>query len=106
MKNLFIADTVTTIKESDNHPVTLEMIETLDSMLNEYGVTHFFSYPIDSTNGIANNQEDFLSVAYDSKDRMTFDLVYMLWSKTVRNIEDDKLYKAMKKISTRYTIQD
>lgn len=97
-KSLFIADTGKTIKDTNKHPVTMEMTERLDGMLNEYGIMHFFSLPIDSTDGIANNDEDFLTVFYSSEDRLAFNLVYALWCKTVRNIEDELLYSALTKL--------
>lgn len=99
MKDLFIADTVKNIKDTDKYPITIEMVETLDEMLSEYGVTHFFSYPIDSTDGIANNPEDYLTIFYDGKDSLTFNLVYALWCKTTRQVEDEVLYKALRKMS-------
>lgn len=95
---MFIADETTTIKDTENHPIKEGMIEKLDEMLTEYGVQHFFTLPIDATDGIANNDDDYLNVFYDSKDKMTFNLVYMLWVKTVRNATDEMIETAMKKI--------
>lgn len=98
MKDLFVADVVKIIKDTEKYPVTIEMVETLDEMLSEYGVTHFFSYPIDSTDGIANNAEDYLAIFYDKKDNLTFNLVYALWCKTTRQVEDEILCKALRKM--------
>lgn len=95
---MFIADETTIIKDTENHPIKEGMIEKLDEMLTEYGVQHFFTLPIDATDGIANNDDDYLNVFYDSKDEMTFNLVYMLWVKTIRNATDEMIETAMKKI--------
>lgn len=94
-RTLFVADTTKTIKDTDKHPVTEEMIEKLDAMLNEYGITHFFTLPINSTDGIANNDEDYLNVFYDSKDSLSFNLVYALWCKVTKRVEDELIYKAL-----------
>lgn len=96
---MYIADVTKTIRSTENHPIEDGMIEKLDEMLTEYGVQHFFTLPIDSTDGIANNDDDYLNVFYDSKDEMTFDLVYMLWMKSVRNASDEMIKKAMSKIT-------
>lgn len=95
---MFIADTCLNIREDENHRIEEGMIEKLDAMLTEYGVEHFFTLPIDSTDGIANDDSHVLTVFYDkSKDEMTFDLVYALWSKVVRHADDDKLRAALAK---------
>lgn len=100
-KLLFVADTTKAIKDTDEYPVTEEMIDKLDNMLNEYGVTHFFTLPIDSTDGVANDAEDLLNVFYDSKDDLLFNLVYALWCKAIRRVKDEKLYKALSRIAKR-----
>ena len=96
---MFIADVTKTIKSTENHPIEDGMIEKLDEMLTQYGVQHFFSLPIDSTDGIANNDEDCLNIFYASEDSMTFNLVYMLWVKTTRHCTDEMIVNAMRKLT-------
>lgn len=98
MTNLFIADRTKVIKDTDNYPINEGMIEKLDEMLTENGIQHFFTLPIDATDGIANNDEDCLNVFYDSKDEMAFFLTYALWIKTYRGADDEMIKKAMQKI--------
>lgn len=89
MKNLFIADTYHTIKETEECPATDEMIDKLDEMLNEYGVRHYFSLPTADEDGYAKDGE-VLNVFYDaSEDDLTWHLVYALWLKAVRGYKDD-----------------
>ena len=99
MTNLFIADMTKTIKDTADYPIEEGMIEKLDAMLTEYGVQHFFSQPISSTDGIADNDEDCLNVFYDSKDGIAFALVYMLWCKAIRKATDEMVKKAMKNVA-------
>lgn len=101
MTNLFIADRTQTIKSTEEYPIHDGMIEKLDDMLNEYGVKHFFTLPIDSTDGIANNADDYLNLFYDGKDETTFTLVYILWCKTTRNFDDTLMNKAFSQIAKR-----
>lgn len=101
---LFIADKGKDIKDTEKYPMTMDKIEKLDKMLSEYGVTHFFSLPIDSTDGIANNDEDYLTVFYDSKDSLSFNLAYALWCKTIRNVDDEMIYESLTKIRKECTI--
>ena len=80
---MFVADTVRTIKEKEDSKVTMRMFRRLDEMLNEANVQHFFSLPVESKNGLVND-EDYASVWYDSSDSMTFNHVFSLWCKVVR----------------------
>lgn len=100
-KKMFIADRTITIKSTDKHRIENGMIEKLDEMLNGYNITHFFTTPIDSTNGIANNDEDYLNLFYDEEDEMTVDLVYALWCKTIRHIEDKLICNALSEMAKR-----
>lgn len=97
-KDLFIADTTITIRDTKDYPIEDGMIEKLDDMLNEHGVSHFFTLPIDSTDGIANNDNDCLNLFYDSKDKLTFDLIYALWLKSIRKVNDEKIYEGLSRM--------
>ena len=97
---MFIADERQIIKDTEEFEIKTGMIEKLDEMLTEYGVEHFFCLPTEvNEDGTLKNEDDCLEVFYDSKDRITFDIVYMLWGKTERGFSDDMIKKAMKKIS-------
>jgi hypothetical protein len=67
-------------------------------MLNEYDVQHFFSLPINATDGIANNPDDYVTVFYESENSVTFNLVYAVWCKCVRRIDDETIYNALEKL--------
>lgn len=97
-KELFIADTTITIKDTETSPIKEGMVEKLDEMLNEYGITHFFTLPIDSTDGIANNDEDCLNLWYDKKDELKVELIYALWGITTRHTEEWRIRKALARI--------
>lgn len=95
---MFIADRYQNIIEKENETITEEMIEKLESMLTEYEVKHFFSLPIESKDGIAVNQDCILSIAYDSKDNVKFNLVYALWCKVYRKISDTRIINGLKRL--------
>lgn len=98
---MFVATRSQVIRSYEGYEIEDGMIEKLDEMLTAYGVQHFFTLPLNSTDGIANDDRDVMNVLYDGdNDRMTFNLVYMLWAKTVRNISDDRLIRAMSRISS------
>lgn len=86
-----------TIKEKNGRVVTQEQLEKLDEMLTEYNVEHFFTYPMDATDGIANNDEDVCEIVYESKNSGTVFLVIALWHKTYHGLTDEKLAEAMVK---------
>ena len=97
MTDLFIADRTQTIKDTEKHPIKEGMIEKLDEMLTANGIQHFFTLPIDATDGIANNDDDCLNLFYDSKDETVFFLTYALWTKMYRGTDDKTIKKAMQK---------
>ena len=82
---------------------TEENLERFDEMLNEYGVSHCFcladAHEIEVIN--ESDREYCVTVMYEEKDQTVFEIVYMLWSKIYRGVSDEKIYKAMKKVSTR-----
>ena len=94
---MFIADRMIAIHDKEDNIVTLEMIEKLDQMLTEYGVAHAFTlYFIDY-------QEDNTAVnlLYEEKDETTVSLILMLWAKTERKFDDDKISDMMHRASRR-----
>lgn len=101
---MFMADVKQVIKDREENRVTTEMLEILDEMLNDYEVKHFFTLP-DGKDGIAFDDSHVANVYFEESDRMTFSLVYMLWFKTVRHVEDVKIANAMKKVSARFDVQ-
>lgn len=90
---MFIADMYHNIKDTEEFPLEDGMVERLDEMLTEYKVDHFFSLPHPSD--IDKDETASLMVGYDSKDDVTFFLVYALWLKSVRNAPDEMINKAM-----------
>ena len=95
---MFIADQMKPIKETEEFPVKDEMIEKLDQMLTEYGVQHFFTLPSEQDEEGFVKDGYVLDLFYDSDDYMTFTLVYALWLKTIRKVEDEMIWNGFKKI--------
>ena len=97
---MFVADKIQVIKNHEGlKDVTYEMVEVLYQMLTDNGIQHFFSLPEGDDDGIQIRDEEVTYVYYDSsKNDMEFKLVYMLWAKTVREVPDDKIKEAMKRI--------
>ena len=92
---MFVSDERLRVKVEEAVKDPEPMIEKLDEMLTANGVQHFFSLPIEALD----DDEYILDLFYDSKDRITVDLVYMLWAKTERAIADEKILEAMKRIA-------
>lgn len=90
---MFIADSYKIIHDSEEYGLDEEMVNKLDSMLTDYNVNHFFSLPKESD--MEADETASLIVYYDSKDDVTFFLVYALWCKVYRNAEDSLIHKAM-----------
>lgn len=96
-----IFDVCTNIKDTEAHPMTEAMLDKLDEMLTQNGVEHFFTLPVEATDGIATNPDDYVTVFYTEAKRMTFNLVYMTWAKVVRNVSDEDILKGMAKMVER-----
>lgn len=97
---MFVADKYQVIKNREGlKDVDYAMVEVLDQMLNDNGIQHFFSLPEGDDDGIQIRDEEVTYVYYDSsKNDLEFELVYMLWAKTIREVPDDKIKEAMKRI--------
>ena len=89
MTNLFIADRYHVIRDSEKAPLLDGMVEVLDTMLNDNQVPHYFSLPHDP------KDDEALDINYAVEDEMKFFLVYALWLKTVRKIDDESIKRAM-----------
>ena len=97
---MFIADHYQNIRDTDEYPMTNELLETLDQLLNQFNVQHFFNYGYQAD--INEDPDIVYSVMYEEKDQATFFLVYAIWCKQYRGLPDEKLYKAMLKESTKH----
>lgn len=100
---MFVASRFQVIKDIEGEPeVTEEMLEKLDAMLTEYGVNHFFALPMGDEDGVAINDDEVAVVYYDGDvDRIKFNLVYVLWSKAVRQIHDERIERGIKRWADR-----
>lgn len=87
-----IYDMMTFLREE-----TVDNIEAFDEMLNMYGVDHIFMELTEEE--MAENDNHVLKVVYLSESEMTFDLVALLFCKTVLNRSDEQIKKAMKKVA-------
>ena len=76
---------------------TADNLEVFDEMLNMYGVDHIFMELTDEE--MAKNDEYVLKVVYLSEEEMTFDLVVLLFAKTVLNRSDEQIKTAMRKVA-------
>lgn len=92
---MFVADERMKVRVEEKINDHTEMIEKLDEMLTTYGVQHFFSLPNNETE----DAEYIFDLFYDSEDRITVDLVYLLWAKTVRKVSSEKIVEAMQKVA-------
>lgn len=81
------------------HEKTADHIEELDAMLTNYGVDHAFIVPTYAEQ----EDDDLLSayVYYMEEDEVTFNLVSLLFAKTVLGVKDEKIIDAMRKWSDR-----
>ena len=94
---MFIATRFQLIRETEDYAVTEEMISKLDEMLTNAGVTHFFTLPFNQEDGFP--ADDHVACVFydDDQDATAFACVYILWSKVVRKLPDEKIKKAMVK---------
>ena len=78
------------------HEDTCENIEKFDEMLTQYGVDHAFMAPTEEEM----NKDETLEgkVLYMQEDEMTFNLVTLLFCKTVLNKSDEEIKKTMVKV--------
>ena len=79
------------------HDETADNLEVFDEMLNMYGVDHIFMELTDEE--MAKNDEYVLKVVYLAEEEMTFDLVVLLFAKTVLNRSDEQIKTAMRKVA-------
>lgn len=79
------------------HSETEEHLEKYDEMLNQYGIDHAFTYPTDVE--LDEDENLVCKVLYMEEDEITFDLVTLLFCKTVLNKADDKIKESMKKVA-------
>jgi len=92
---MFVSDERLRVKVEEAVKDPEPMIEKLDEMLTASGVQHFFSEPIE----VLDDEEYILDLFYDSNDRVTVDLIYLLWAKTIRNVPNEKIVEAMKRVA-------
>lgn len=97
---MFIADRYQNIKETDEYPMTNELLETLDQLLDQFNVKHFFTIGYQAD--IDEDPDVVGSVMYEDENHATFFLVYALWCKQYRGLTDENLYKAMLKEGTKH----
>lgn len=103
---LKVFDAVQVIKNRDGlKDVDAEMIGKLDELLTTYGVAHAFTEAWPGAEGCI-DEDEVCRVLYMDDEYMTFGLVYMLWSKTVREVPDDRILKAFRKVSDRILGKD
>lgn len=96
---MFVATRYQVIRDTEECRVTEGMIEELDKMLTNAGVNHFFTLPFNQEDGCPAD-DHVACVFYDDQDETAFACVYILWSKVVRNLPDEKIKKAMVKFGS------
>ena len=81
---------------------TMETVETLDNMLNEYNIDHAFMYTyaeiqerLEQKEGV---NEYCATLLYDSDDEIIVETIFILWAKAHRNATDERILKAMSRI--------
>lgn len=81
-----VYDMMTTI-----HSKAAEKVEVLDEMLTQYGIDHIFMFA--TAKQMEEDEDAEMNVLYMKEDEMTFDLVVMLFCKTVLNAPDTDIRK-------------
>nr|DAG18848.1 MAG TPA: hypothetical protein [Caudoviricetes sp.] len=100
-----IFDTCINIKNRDGFKdCNVEMIDTLHSMLNDMKVPHAFVLVSEAeVNRINSESEDYeycCSLMFMDDDKITCELVYVLWNKVYRDAPDDNVLKALSIVGT------
>lgn len=96
---MFIANHYTNIKDTEENPMTIELLEQLDKMLTDNNIQHFFAEP--HTKDLEKEPDTYESVYYEDADEIAFFLVYALWCKQYRGLSDERIKKAMIKEATK-----
>lgn len=77
-----------------------EKLEKLDAMLNEYNISHCFTYPnFEGSDPDPDNA--VVRLIYGTEDEMTLELVYCLWAYIHRNIPREKILECFAKKAKR-----
>lgn len=95
---MFIANHYVNLKDTEEHPMTLDLLEKLDKMLTDNNIQHFFADP--HTEDLDKDPDACESVYYEDTNQMSFFLVYALWCKQYRGLSDEQIKKAMIKEAT------
>lgn len=78
------------------HTNSVEKIEVLDAMLNQYGIDHCFMFC--TAKQMEEDGEAEMNLLYMSGDDMTVSLLVMLYCKTALHKSDDEIKNVMKKL--------
>lgn len=100
-----IFDTCINIKNRDGFKDCNEaMLDTLHGMLNDMKVPHAFVLASDAeVKRINSKSEDYeycCSLMFMDEDKITCELVYVLWSKVYRDAPAEKVLKALSIVGT------
>ena len=79
------------------HEKTADHMEELDAMLTDYGVDHAFILP--TTAEMEDDERLSAYVCYMEEDGVTFNLVSLLFAKTVVGMKDEKIISVMRQWS-------
>ena len=100
MKEVTVFDSKHVMLDNDGPSGALTTLDWLDELLNGYGVEHSFSLPCDAD--FRKHPTAKAVLYYKDKDDMLFNLIYALYCKVHRSLDDKTISEALAKIADRY----
>ena len=101
MTKITVFDNVISMKNEEGYPdIDEALIGKLDEMLTAYGIPHSFSLPHPAT--IEETPNASVSLHYREEDDMVVSLVYALFSKKYRQVENERLGECLIKVGSRF----
>jgi len=96
-----VFDEYIVMKDEEAYKGVDETLEKLDEMLTAYGIKHSFILPFLSVLEETPNAAAVL--CYEGKDSMTVSLIYALFCKVHREVDDERLTECLVKIASNHT---
>lgn len=89
-----------TMKDKDNYASVYSTVDKLDEMLNAHNIPHAFVLPL--AEEIERNPEYTMCLMYETENSMEVSLIYALFCKLYRGLENENIATALSKIANRY----
>lgn len=88
------------MKDKQGYASVDSTVEVLDEMLNTHNIPHAFIIPTNAD--IDANPEATLALCYESNLHMEVSLIYALFCKLYRGLENEKIANALLKVASNY----